>query len=177
MACRVEGPGQGMDPKLADLYRHVGELLSRYKSGKLPKAFKIIPNLRNWQQVSSLAWQRSLHGAFADCKYRAAREWKKRAGLASRPAGIHARRRCQCIRGVSEGTDLPHKLVTQHSSVCLALSASHRLIKQHSSVCRPPLPSRSSQPCLHAHMHMAAPPPPPHIFIPQHPRASLPAPH
>ena len=82
MACRAEGPGQGMDPKLADLYRHVGELLSRYKSGKLPKAFKIIPNLRNWQQVSSLAWQRSLHGAFADCKYRAARQRVNSTGMA-----------------------------------------------------------------------------------------------
>ena len=29
----------------------VGILLSRYKSGKLPKAFKIIPSLRNWEQV------------------------------------------------------------------------------------------------------------------------------
>ena len=63
-----------MDPKLADLYRHVGELLSRYKSGKLPKAFKIIPNLRNWQQVCSLAWQQPMHGDLACCTDRAVRE-------------------------------------------------------------------------------------------------------
>lgn len=29
----------------------VGLLLSRYKSGKLPKAFKVIPTLQNWEQV------------------------------------------------------------------------------------------------------------------------------
>jgi essential nuclear protein 1 len=29
----------------------VGLLLSRYKSGKLPKAFKIIPSLRNWEEI------------------------------------------------------------------------------------------------------------------------------
>jgi essential nuclear protein 1 len=29
----------------------VGKLLSRYKSGKLPKAFKIIPSLPNWDEI------------------------------------------------------------------------------------------------------------------------------
>ena len=29
----------------------VGQLLSRYKSGKLPKAFKIIPSLANWEEL------------------------------------------------------------------------------------------------------------------------------
>lgn len=29
----------------------VGQLLSRYKSGKLPKAFKIIPSLGNWEEI------------------------------------------------------------------------------------------------------------------------------
>ena len=55
LPCRADAAAaQEIDPQLADLYQHVGQLLSRYKSGKLPKAFKIIPNLRNWQQVS---WQ------------------------------------------------------------------------------------------------------------------------
>lgn len=37
--------------KVIDVYTKVGILLSRYKSGKLPKAFKIIPSLRNWEDV------------------------------------------------------------------------------------------------------------------------------
>ena len=29
----------------------MGKLLSRYRAGKLPKAFKIIPSLRQWEEV------------------------------------------------------------------------------------------------------------------------------
>jgi essential nuclear protein 1 len=29
----------------------VAKLLSRYRSGPLPKAFKIIPTLANWEQI------------------------------------------------------------------------------------------------------------------------------
>ena len=29
----------------------VGQYLSRYTSGKVPKAFKIIPSLKNWEEV------------------------------------------------------------------------------------------------------------------------------
>jgi len=36
---------------LAEIYGKVGVLLSRYKSGKLPKAFKVIPTLQNWEKV------------------------------------------------------------------------------------------------------------------------------
>lgn len=35
----------------ADLCCRVGELLSRYKSGPLPKAFKIIPSLPAWENI------------------------------------------------------------------------------------------------------------------------------
>ncbi|KAH9815354.1 Bystin-domain-containing protein [Melampsora americana] len=41
----------GLDPKIIEVYTKVGQLLSRYKSGPLPKAFKIIPSLRNWFQI------------------------------------------------------------------------------------------------------------------------------
>uniref|UniRef100_A0A915HMX0 Bystin n=1 Tax=Romanomermis culicivorax TaxID=13658 RepID=A0A915HMX0_ROMCU len=41
----------GLDPKLVELFRDVGKVLSTYRSGKLPKAFKIIPKLTNWEQV------------------------------------------------------------------------------------------------------------------------------
>lgn len=43
--------GVMLPPKVIEVYTRVGELLSRYRSGKLPKAFKIIPTLRNWQDV------------------------------------------------------------------------------------------------------------------------------
>lgn len=41
----------GVNPKVAAVYSQVGQLLSRYKSGKLPKAFKIIPSLANWEDI------------------------------------------------------------------------------------------------------------------------------
>jgi essential nuclear protein 1 len=45
------GAHGGMDPQVVEVYRGVGALLSRYKSGKVPKAFKIIPALANWEEV------------------------------------------------------------------------------------------------------------------------------
>ncbi|KAG2432729.1 hypothetical protein HYH02_012863 [Chlamydomonas schloesseri] len=48
------GPGpvpEGLEPRVVEVYRGVGKLLSRYSTGKIPKAFKIIPNLRNWEDV------------------------------------------------------------------------------------------------------------------------------
>ncbi|KAF9197963.1 snoRNA-binding rRNA-processing protein [Haplosporangium sp. Z 27] len=41
----------GLSPKVIEVYSKVGLLLSRYKSGKLPKAFKIIPSLQNWEEI------------------------------------------------------------------------------------------------------------------------------
>ncbi|KRX98033.1 Sodium-dependent acetylcholine transporter, partial [Trichinella pseudospiralis] len=40
-----------MDDRLVDMYRKVGKVLSIYRSGSIPKAFKIIPRLPNWEQV------------------------------------------------------------------------------------------------------------------------------
>ena len=35
----------------------VGQILAKYRSGKLPKAFKVIPSLANWEDVSCvLSW-------------------------------------------------------------------------------------------------------------------------
>ncbi|ORY79945.1 Bystin-domain-containing protein [Protomyces lactucae-debilis] len=45
------GNAAGLPPKVVEVYTKVGVLLSRYKSGKLPKAFKIIPSLRNWEDI------------------------------------------------------------------------------------------------------------------------------
>ena len=30
----------------------MGQILAKYRSGKLPKAFKVIPSLTNWEDVS-----------------------------------------------------------------------------------------------------------------------------
>lgn len=40
-----------VDPRLMNMYEQVGQILSHYRSGKIPKAFKILPNLANWEQV------------------------------------------------------------------------------------------------------------------------------
>ena len=50
-----EGPGPElakMNPKILQVYASVAKVLRRYKSGKLPKPFKIIPALSNWEEVS-----------------------------------------------------------------------------------------------------------------------------
>ena len=43
-----------VDPRVIEMYKGVRDVLSKYRSGKLPKAFKIIPSLRNWEQVLCL---------------------------------------------------------------------------------------------------------------------------
>lgn len=40
-----------LDPKVLQVYQGVGKLLTRYTTGKVPKAFKIIPKLSNWEEV------------------------------------------------------------------------------------------------------------------------------
>ena len=40
-----------LPPKVIEVYTGVGKLLSSYRSGKLPKAFKIVPKLANWEEV------------------------------------------------------------------------------------------------------------------------------
>ena len=36
------------------MYEQVGQILSHYRSGKIPKAFKILPNLADWEQVNKI---------------------------------------------------------------------------------------------------------------------------
>ncbi|KAL8726060.1 MAG: hypothetical protein Q9181_006190 [Wetmoreana brouardii] len=52
--------------KVVEVYSKIGLLLSRYKSGKLPKPFKIIPTLPQWQELLSItrpeAW--SAHACY-----------------------------------------------------------------------------------------------------------------
>lgn len=42
---------QDLDPRVKLMYEGVRDVLSKYRSGKLPKAFKIVPSLRNWEQI------------------------------------------------------------------------------------------------------------------------------
>lgn len=46
-----ERPLPAVDAKVIEVYKGVGKLLSRYRSGKVPKAFKILPSLSNWEEV------------------------------------------------------------------------------------------------------------------------------
>lgn len=39
-----------IDPRVREMYEGVRDVLKHYRSGKIPKAFKVIPQLRNWEQ-------------------------------------------------------------------------------------------------------------------------------
>lgn len=45
------GEGVMLPPKVIEVYGKVGELLSRYRDGKIPRVFKMIPSLKKWQDV------------------------------------------------------------------------------------------------------------------------------
>ena len=40
-----------LDERVVSMYKSIKQILQKYRSGKLPKAFKVIPNLQNWEQV------------------------------------------------------------------------------------------------------------------------------
>lgn len=40
-----------IDTRITEAFKKIGLILSRYKSGKLPKAFKALPSLKNWECV------------------------------------------------------------------------------------------------------------------------------
>lgn len=44
-------PMPQLDPRVIEVYKGVNKVLSKYRSGKLPKAFKIVPALSNWEQI------------------------------------------------------------------------------------------------------------------------------
>ena len=46
----MNGQGQ-LSPKVVEVYTAVGKMLAHYKSGKLPKALKMLPHLKNWEEV------------------------------------------------------------------------------------------------------------------------------
>lgn len=60
----------GLDPKVVIAYRKVAIVMRSFKSGKLPKAFKIIPQTQNWEELLLLTdpskW--SAHSSFEATK-------------------------------------------------------------------------------------------------------------
>ncbi|XP_034948009.1 bystin [Chelonus insularis] len=42
---------QEIDPRVRAMYEGVRDVLAKYRSGKIPKAFKVVPSLRNWEQI------------------------------------------------------------------------------------------------------------------------------
>ena len=40
-----------LDPAVVEMYEGVGKVLERYRSGKIPKAFKVIAQFRNWEEL------------------------------------------------------------------------------------------------------------------------------
>lgn len=52
--CCSAGSVEGLDDAVIEVYRGVGQLLARFTTGKVPKAFKIIPNLVNWEEILQL---------------------------------------------------------------------------------------------------------------------------
>jgi hypothetical protein len=40
-----------MHPDVIQLFKEVGQVLANFRSGKVPKAFKVIPTMLNWEQI------------------------------------------------------------------------------------------------------------------------------
>ena len=43
--------GSQLEDKVVSVFKGVGKILSKYRSGRLPKAFKVIPSLSNWEEI------------------------------------------------------------------------------------------------------------------------------
>ena len=47
----VAGGEFQLDERVVRMYTQIKHVLHKYRSGKLPKAFKILPSLNNWEHV------------------------------------------------------------------------------------------------------------------------------
>ncbi len=43
-----------LDPRVVEMYEGVGKVLEKYRGGKVPKAFKVITQFRNWEELTLL---------------------------------------------------------------------------------------------------------------------------
>lgn len=54
-----------LDDRIVSVFKSVATILSKYRSGKLPKPFKIIPSLENWEEILYLTepdnWTAAAH--------------------------------------------------------------------------------------------------------------------
>lgn len=50
-----------LDDRIVKMYTQIKHVLQKYRSGKLPKAFKILPSLNNWEHVSDLNMNRYIN--------------------------------------------------------------------------------------------------------------------
>lgn len=57
-----------VDPRVEAMYEGVRDVLKRYRSGKLPKAFKLIPRLANWEQILYITGK-NLNSELSDAKW------------------------------------------------------------------------------------------------------------
>jgi essential nuclear protein 1 len=68
-AAKASSADPPLDERVAEVYRGVGQLLRRYTSGPLPKALKVVPSLRSWEQALALTqpedWSPHAHFACA----------------------------------------------------------------------------------------------------------------
>jgi len=44
-------PKREIDPRVVEMYQGVGQILARYRSGKVPKAFKVMAQFKNWEDL------------------------------------------------------------------------------------------------------------------------------
>ncbi|TFK56029.1 Bystin-domain-containing protein [Heliocybe sulcata] len=51
---RPPDPTAGLDPKIVEVYTKIGIFLSRYRSGPLPKPFKVLPSLPAWARLMAI---------------------------------------------------------------------------------------------------------------------------
>eukprot|EP00993_Chasmostoma_nieuportense_P000588 NODE_1541_length_1467_cov_139.528358_g1461_i0.p1 GENE.NODE_1541_length_1467_cov_139.528358_g1461_i0~~NODE_1541_length_1467_cov_139.528358_g1461_i0.p1 ORF type:complete len:424 (-),score=115.17 NODE_1541_length_1467_cov_139.528358_g1461_i0:116-1387(-) len=51
VATEPEQPPSKFDKKVVRVYQAVGRMLAKYRSGKVPKALKILPNLMHWEEL------------------------------------------------------------------------------------------------------------------------------
>ena len=50
-AAEVEDESTKIDKRVARVYSAIGTVLKHYSSGKIPKAFKVLPHIQNWEQL------------------------------------------------------------------------------------------------------------------------------
>ncbi|KAJ9469417.1 Bystin [Diplonema papillatum] len=50
-ASRSDAGGTKFDPRVVKIYKTIGKVLKKYTTGKIPKAFKVLPNLQGWEEL------------------------------------------------------------------------------------------------------------------------------